>query len=55
MLVLVLVCTWMVEVAPYWNVNHNADAFLNDLENVEVAPYWNVNCVYLSCTSITSK
>ena len=32
-----------VEVAPYWNVNHNTTTFTFKDNQVEVAPYWNVN------------
>ena len=32
-----------VEVAPYWNVNINRNAYDDIANGVEVAPYWNVN------------
>ena len=37
------IVTFIVEVAPYWNVNLLAFGITVILLVVEVAPYWNVN------------
>ena len=40
----------LVEVAPYWNVNVEIEAFQYDGDFVEVAPYWNVNIEHFTIT-----
>ena len=38
-----IIVTFAVEVAPYWNVNNASSSSKSILGVVEVAPYWNVN------------